>query len=160
MGEAVDTATIEKGTLRLLKRSITQGQVSIVFEVKDGKAVGQMSMGGKSQPIDVALSGPLFADGAGANEVIGRLPLADGYTASFFNFDVQSQKVMVRQLRVAGAESVTVPAGTFDCFKVEVSAEDGGKTTLWIARDPRRVVKAVSSSPRMQGATITAELQK
>jgi len=160
MGEAIDTATIEKGTLRLLKRSITQGQVSIVFEVKDGKAVGQMSMGGKSQPIDVALSGPLFADGAGANEVIGRLPLADGYTASFFNFDVQSQKVMVRQLRVAGAESVTVPAGTFDCFKVDVSAEDGGKTTLWIARDPRRVVKAVSSSPRMQGATITAELQK
>ena len=160
MGEAVDTATIEKGTLRLLKRSITQGQVSIVFEVKDGKAVGQMSMGGKSQPIDVALSGPLFADGAGANEVIGRLPLAEGYTASFFNFDVQSQKVMVRQLRVAGAESVTVPAGTFDCFKVEVSAEDGGKTTLWIAREPRRVVKAVSSSPRMQGATITAELQK
>ncbi len=160
MGEAVDTATIEKGTLRLLKRSITQGQVSIVFEVKDGKAVGQMSMGGKSQPIDVALSGPLFADGAGANEVIGRLPLADGYTASFFNFDVQSQKVMVRQLRVAGAESVIVPAGTFDCFKVEVSAEDGGKTTLWIAREPRRVVKAVSSSPRMQGATITAELQK
>ena len=160
MGEAIDTATIEKGTLRLLKRSITQGQVSIVFEVKDGKAVGQMSMGGKSQPIDVALSGPLFADGAGANEVIGRLPLADGYTASFFNFDVQSQKVMVRQLRVAGAESVTVPAGTFDCFKVEVSAEDGGKTTLWIAREPRRVVKAVSSSPRMQGATITAELQK
>ena len=159
MGEAVDTATIEKGSLRLLKRSITQGQVSIAFEVKDGKAVGQMSMGGRAQPIDATLGGPLFADGAGANEVIARLPLAAGDTASFLNFDVQSQKASVRQLRVAGDESVTVPAGTFDCIKVEVSAGDGGKATLWIARAPRRVVKTSSTSPRMQGATITAELK-
>ena len=159
MGEAVDTATIEKGTLLLRKRSITQGQVSISFEVKDGKAVGQMSMGGKSQPIDAALGGPLFADGAGANEVIARLPLAEGYTASFLNFDVQSQKVGVRQLRVIGSEQVTVPAGTFDCIKVEVASDDGGTSTLWIARDPRRVVKLSSTSPRMQGATITAELR-
>jgi dipeptidyl aminopeptidase/acylaminoacyl peptidase len=160
MGDAVETATLEKGTLRLLKRAITQGQVSIMFEVKDGRAVGQMSMGGKAQPIDVALSGPLFADGAGANEVIARLPLADGYTASFLNLDVQSQKTSVRQLKVAGSEQVTVPAGTFNCFKVEVSSDDGGTSTLWVARDPRRVVKVSSMSPRMQGATITAELQK
>jgi Protein of unknown function (DUF3108) len=159
MGEAIDTATIEKGTLRLLKRSITQGQVSIVFDVKDGKAVGQMSMGGKTQPIDVTLGGPLFADGAGANEVMARLPLGDGYTASFLNFDVQSLKASVQQLRVAGTESVSVPAGTFECIKVEVSADDGGKTTLWIARNPRRVVKLSATSPRMQGATITAELK-
>ena len=122
MGEAVDTATLEKGSLRLLKRSITQGQVTIAFEVKDGKAVGQMSMGGKAQPIDATLGGTLFADGAGANEVIARLPLAAGDTASFLNFDVQSQKTNVVQLRVVGAESATVPAGTFDCIKVELNA--------------------------------------
>ena len=159
MGEAIDTATLEKGTLRLLKRSITQGQVSIVFEVKDGKAVGQMSMGGKAQPIDVALGGPLFADGAGANEAMARLPLADGYTASFLNFDVQSQKPMVRQLKVAGAERVAVPAGEFDCITVEVSGDDGAQTKLWVARDTRRVVKISTTSPRMQGATMTAELR-
>jgi dipeptidyl aminopeptidase/acylaminoacyl peptidase len=159
MGDAVDTTTIEKGSLRLLKRSIAQGQVSIAFEVRDGKAVGQMSMGGKAQPIDVALGGPLFADGAGANDVIARLPLAEGYTASFLNFDVESQKVSVRRLQVAGVEQVTVPAGTFDCFKVEIASDDGGKSTLWIARDPRRAVKLSATSPRMQGATITAELK-
>jgi hypothetical protein len=52
-----------------------------------------------------------------------------------------------------------VPAGTFDCIKVEVASDDGGTSTLWIARDPRRVVKLSSTSPRMQGATITAELR-
>ena len=159
MGDAVDTTTIEKGSLRLLKRSIAQGQVSIAFEVRDGKAIGQMSMGGKAQPIDVALGGPLFADGAGANDVIARLPLAEGYTASFLNFDVESQKVSVSRLQVAGVEQVTVPAGTFDCFKVEIASDDGGKSTLWIARDPRRAVKLSATSPRMQGATITAELR-
>jgi hypothetical protein len=50
--------------------------------------------------------------------------------------------------------------GTFDCIKVEVASDDGAKTTLWVARDPRRVVRISSTSPRMQGATITAELQK
>ena len=160
MGEAVDTTSLEKGSLRLRKRSITQGQVSIAFEVKDGRALGQMSMGGKAQPIDVALGGPLFADGAGANEVIARLPLAEGYTASFLNFDVERQKPTVSQLQVAGTERVTVPAGAFDCIKVDISSDDGGKSTLWVARDPKRVVKVSSTSPRMQGATITAELQK
>jgi hypothetical protein len=59
-----------------------------------------------------------------------------------------------------GTESAAVPAGTFDCIKVELNSDDGAKTTLWIARDPRRVVKIASMSPRMQGATVTAELQK
>ena len=41
------------------------------------------------------------------------------------------------QLKVSGQESVTVPAGTFDAFRVEVTPADGGaeKTTLWIATD-------------------------
>jgi hypothetical protein len=52
-----------------------------------------------------------------------------------------------------------VPAGEFDCIKVEVSGDDGAQTTLWVARDTRRVVKASTTSPRMQGATVTAELR-
>jgi hypothetical protein len=91
--------------------------------------------------------------------VIARLPLADGYTASFLNFDVQTQKPTVRQLKVAGAERVTVPAGAFDCIRVEVSGDDGAQTTLWVAGDTRRVVKVSTTSPRMQGATVTAELK-
>ena len=89
------------------------------------------------------LDGPLFADAAGANFAIGCLPLADGYTTAFRNFDVQKQKVKLMQLQVAGSESVTVPAGTFDTFKVELSSADGGpdKSTVWIAKDTRTPVK-------------------
>jgi hypothetical protein len=91
----------------------------------------------------------------------GRLPLADGYTATFRNFDLQKQKVKVMQLKAAGKESVTVPAaGTFEAFRVEVSSADGGaeKTTLWIATEGRKPVKVSSVVPQMGGAVLTAEL--
>jgi len=63
-------------------------------------------------------------------------------------------------LKVAGKESVTVPAGTFDAFRVEVTSADGGaeKTTLWIATDGRKPVKVSSVMPQMGGAVLTAEL--
>ena len=74
---------------------------------------------------------------------IGCLPLADGYTATIRNFDIQTQKVKFLKLTVAGVESVKVPAGTFDAYRVEVSAAEGGadKKTIWVAKDSHQVVK-------------------
>jgi hypothetical protein len=46
----------------------------------------------------------LFADGAGSNDVIASLPLAEGYTATYRNFDIMRQQVKPRQLRVVGSE--------------------------------------------------------
>lgn len=161
MGEAVDRAVIAKGSLILRKRTVSQGPVNIDVDFKDGKASGAMTMSGQSRPVAVELPGDLFADGAGANAVLSRLPFADGYRASFRNFDLQTQKVSVKQLAVTGSDNVTVPAGAFETWKVEItSPEDGGKTTLWIAKGTRRPVKVVATSPRMGGATITAELDK
>ena len=83
-------------------------------------------MNGEEKSILVDLDGPLFADGAGASFAIGCLPLADGYSTAFRNFDVRKQKVKLTQLHVAGSETVSVPAGQFDAFKVELSAADRG----------------------------------
>jgi hypothetical protein len=88
------------------------------------------------------------------------LPLAEGYETAFRNFDVQSQKPKVVQLKVVGSESVTVPAGSFDSFKVETTSPDDGQTsTFWVAKDTRRVVKLQAVLPRMNGAVLTSELQ-
>ena len=73
--------------------------------MKDGKATGEMKMGGDPKPMAADLGGPLFADGPGAYQVVGALPLAEGYTTSFRNFDVQAQKGKIVQLSVAGSES-------------------------------------------------------
>jgi hypothetical protein len=118
-------------------------------------------MQGNAKPIDVDLGGPLFADAAGAMLAMGSLPLAEGYTATFRNFDLQKQKLKLMQLKVAGLESVTVPAGTFDSYKLDVSSAEGGpeKMTVWVAKDTRKPVKMSAAMPQMGGATMTAELQ-
>ena len=159
-GDIVDVSTIEKGTLLLKRRSIKQGPVTIELDVKGSKATGTMTNNGQATPIDVDLGGILFADGAGAFEVIAALPLAEGYTVVFRNFDVQRRKPQVRQLKVVGTESVTVPAGTFDAYKIEIvdSENDADKQTVWVAKDTRRVVKITAVLTNLNGALLTSEL--
>jgi hypothetical protein len=60
---------------------------------------------------------------------------------------------------VVGSEQVTVAAGTFDAFKAEYETPNGGKTTFWIAKSPRKLVKSTASGPQLGGATMIAELQ-
>ena len=161
MGDAVDVTTFDKTTLVPRKRSIKQGPAVIELSFEGGKATGTVAMGGDPKPVSVDLGGELFADGAGAHEAIGALPLAEGYSATFRNFDVRQQKVQLKQAKVAGAESVTVPAGTFEAWKVEIASADGepGTTTVWVAKDSRKVVKTVATLPQMGGAVVTTELQ-
>jgi dienelactone hydrolase len=138
MGAMLDTTILEKGSLTLKKRTVEGGE----------------------KPISADLAGTAFADGAGSNFVIGCLPLAEGYTTAFRNFDLQQQKVKLMQLEVAESESVTVPAGIFDTFKVELSSAEGGpdKSTVWIAKDTRTPVKISTVMVEMGGAILTAEL--
>ncbi len=160
MGEMLDTATLEKGSLTLRKRIVQQSPMAIDVEFSDGKAAGRMEMEGGDKPFSADLEGPIFADGAGSSFVIGCLPLAAGFGATFRNFDVQKQKVKLMQLQVAGSESITVPAGTFETFRVELSSADGGldKFTVWIAKETRTPVKISTLMAEMGGATLTAEL--
>jgi dipeptidyl aminopeptidase/acylaminoacyl peptidase len=160
MGAMLDSATLEKGSLTLTKRTVEQGPVVIDLEFSSGKATGRLEMNGEGKAISVDLGGPLFADGAGSGFAIGCLPLANGYNIAFRNFDVQNQKIKLMQLEVAGSDSVTVPAGTFNAFKVELTSADGGpdKSTVWIASDTRTPVKISTVMAEMGGATLTAEL--
>jgi dipeptidyl aminopeptidase/acylaminoacyl peptidase len=159
-GATTDTATIEKGSLLLLKRSVRQGPVTIDLDFAGNKAAGKMSMNGQDKTIAVDLGGPLFADAAGADQVIACLPLAEGYSTTFRNFDVQTQKMKLLQLTVAGKEEVKVPAGTFNTLRVEISSADGGsdKKTLWIAGENHKVVKVTTVLASMGGAVMTQEL--
>jgi len=159
-GDLSDISTIEKGSLLLRHRSIKQGPMTIELDVKGNKATGTTTFNGQSKPFDVDLGGILFADGAGSFEVIAALPLADGYSLSFRNFDVQKQKPQLKQLKVVGVESVTVPAGTFDAYKVEIvdTENDADKQSVWIVKDTRRVVKISAVLPNLQGALLTSEL--
>ena len=159
-GEITDISTIEKGSLLLKRRMIKQGPMTIEMDVTPNKLSGSTTMSGQSKPIDADPGGALFADGAGTFEVIASLPLADGYSLSYRNFDVQKQKPQIKQLKVVGTESVTVPAGTFDAYKVEIQAadNDADKQTVWIDKGSRKVLKISAVLPNLGGAILTSEL--
>jgi len=161
MGEGTDLIILEKGTLIPRKRTVKQGPVTIELAFKDGKATGQMSMNGQSNPIDLNLGGELFADGPGAGEVIARLELAEGFSTVVRNLDLQKQKLSLRRIKVAATESVTVPAGTFSCWKVEITSAEGdpGSMTLWLDKATRKAIKTILTLPEMGNATVTVERQ-
>src|SRR5437762_7626362 len=97
MGAMSDVAVIDKGTLLLRRRVINQGPAVIEVSFADNKATGKMSMNGQERPIAADLGGALFADGPGASDAVATLPLAEGYTTTFRNFDIMSQKAKARQ---------------------------------------------------------------
>jgi dipeptidyl aminopeptidase/acylaminoacyl peptidase len=159
-GTATDTATIAKTSLTLQKRSLKQGPVDIEMDFAGDKATGTMSMNGQDKPLTADLGGPIFADAAGGDQVVATLPLAVGYAATFRNFDVQTQKVKLQQLNVTAIETVTVPAGKFEAYKIEETSADGGgdTKTLWVAKDSHKVVKVAAVIASMGGAVLTEEL--
>jgi dipeptidyl aminopeptidase/acylaminoacyl peptidase len=160
MGDIVDKTTYEKGTLIPLSRSVRQGPVEVELVFKDNKATGTMTVNGQPRTISTDLGGPLFADGAGAALAVAALPLAEGYATTFRTFDVQGQKVKLMQLKVTGTEKVTVAAGTFDAYKVEITSAEGGaeKVTLWVDKATRKNVKSTAVLPELNGAILTSEL--
>jgi dienelactone hydrolase len=163
MGTMSDETIIDKSTLAPRTRVIHQGPAVVEVSYTDAKATGKMSMNGQDRPISADLGGALFADGPGAGDIIATLPLADGYATTFRNFDLMGQKEQSRALKVTGSESVTVPAGTFDAWKVEITPADGGMgetTTLYVDKATHRAIKSVTVSPAMNGAVITSELVK
>jgi hypothetical protein len=169
-GPVTNVSTLEKGTLLLRKESFEHfahaGQpwkpVAINLDFNGDKVSGTMKYAsGPDKQVAVDLGGPLFADPHGW---IGSLPLADGFSATFRYFDIDrfalnpqaSNKVKHVRLKVVGVERVTVPAGTFDSYKVELTSADGGpnKETVWIAKDSRTPVKA-SAFDELYGAINT-----
>ena len=160
LGPMLDRVTLDKRNLTLQKRTVEQGPLAIDVDFSSGQARGAMNMNGQQKAISADLGGPLFADAVEANLVIGCLPLAEGYSTAFRNFDLQKQKPKLMELRVAGLENVAVPAGRFDAFRVELSSAEGGpdQSTIWIAKDMRTPVKMSTLMVEMGGALLTAEL--
>lgn len=161
MGSLSDVAVLNRKDLTVTKRQVNQGPVRIEVNYADGKATGTMAMGDQQRAVSADTGGAIFADSAGALQSIALLPLKEGYETTFRNFDIQTSKPKLLKLKVTGSESVTVPAGSFDAFKVEVTSADGGpeKRTFWVAKEARKAVKMEASLPQMGGATLVAELQ-
>lgn len=158
--ELVDECEISEGTLAVTKRLIKQGPMTIEIAFDQKSAKGKISANGKTTSYEAPLTGWLFADGAGTFEVFGTLPLKAGYSATFRNFDTNKQKETLKQISVVGEEKVTVPAGDFEAFKIEVTSEGDNPVQIWVDKNSRRMVKVTSILKNMGGATLTTVMVK
>jgi len=156
-----DTSVYTAGSLAPRKRTVKQGPVAIEVAFEDGKARGSIAMGGEPKPISTELGGDLYADGSGAFESLACLPLAEGYSFTYRNFDLQKQKATLKQGKVVGSEPLKVAAGTFQAWKVETGSAEGepGGATFWVDKASRRLLKVRAVLPQMGGAVMTTELQ-
>lgn len=161
MGEATDQVILAEQSLLPIKRMVKQGPATIELDYTPEKVSGKMLMGPQEMAIDKSLEKPLFADGAGAPHILATLPLAEGYTTYFQTLELQTQALQLQALSVGAKESVTVPAGTFDAFVVEVKPANGdpGGQTYWIDAQDFRVLQTKTVVPQMGGAVVTAKLQ-
>lgn len=160
MGEGNAVSVLDKDTLILRSRKDKQGPMELEVAVANGKATGKVAGMGEPKSLDVPLGGPLFADGAGAPQVLALLALADGYETTYRNLDPMKGKETLHKLKVTGSEQVAVPAGSFDAWKLEVASADGepGSQTIWVDKASRKVVKVSQVLPQMNGAVLTSEL--
>lgn len=159
-GSAADTTWLDAATLRPIARRIAQGPARIALEFDGGRVTGSIAAGPQQMEVDVDSDEPLYADGPALNLAVGALPLAEGYVTRLRTVNVMRAAGSPVRVEVTGEESVTVPAGTFDAWTVDVEmVEEGNRSTLWIDAESRRVVKAeLAMGAQMGGGTAIMEL--
>ncbi len=161
MGSVTDESEVVKGTLAPVKRRMKQGPMNIALDYNGSNVKGSVESPMGNTKIDKDVEGTLFADGTGTSTILATLPLAEGYKTTFQNFDMMAQTAKQLELAVVGTEEITVPAGKFMAYKVEVKplGGDAGASTIWVAKEGGKLLKERQSIPQMNGAVVTSELQ-
>ncbi len=163
MGAAADTFDVDLNTLVPVYRGIKQGGTTVAVNFSNDAINGTITTPGGEMPVSSQLEAPVYGTDTALDMVVGALPLAPGYRTTLRTFDILSQSTKIMVLEVMGIEEVTVPAGTFETFKVELRNMDGepGGGTVYISTKPNhhKVRSVMTLPPMMGGGTITSELQ-
>ena len=161
-GTAFDTFMVDLDSVLPVYRGIKQGPAVITVNFTETAIDGNISYGGRDMPVKTELEAPVFGTDAALELAISALPLKTGYKTTYRAFDLMSQSVNPFSLEVTGIENVTVPAGSFETFKIEVrrlDSEPGGGTYYFNTSGSRQMVRSVTQLPAMAGGgTVTTEL--
>jgi dipeptidyl aminopeptidase/acylaminoacyl peptidase len=158
MGDASDRIRISTVNLAPLSREMSQGQVNIKVEYMKDAVEGILNMGTNEIPVNIPISGQLFAEGPGQSLLLATLPLEEGYTAVFRNADLSG---MVEKLYRMKVNSESLESGE-KTWRMDIVAADGspGSTTIWIEQGTYIVLQYEQSMPQLGGATIKGRLEK
>jgi hypothetical protein len=92
----------------------------------------ELKMAGKDEVTKIDLTGVVY-DNEEVIQLMRRLPLASDYKTTLHILSgLGGGNIIALPVKVTGPEKVEVPAGTFDCYKVELSMV---RQTLWYSTD-------------------------
>ncbi len=159
-GTVVNTYYLDQATLLPLKQTVNQTGVTIALEYKPDKITGTMELRGQESDIAVEMSASIISS---LETIVGAMDLKPGYKTAIRTFNLLQQKIIPSSLEVTGKENISVPAGSFDTYKVEVTPLDGssGEQTIYVnTKEPYNMVKLEAKLPPMMGGgTTTVELK-
>jgi hypothetical protein len=111
-------------------------KINVIGEVDVTYSPGhaELKMVGQDDVKQIDLTGVVY-DNEEVAMLIRRLPLAAGYKTTVHTFTgLGGGNVLPVQVAVTGLEKLEVPAGSFDCYKVELSFV-GQSQTFWYSTD-------------------------
>jgi tetratricopeptide (TPR) repeat protein len=96
--------------------------------------------------------------------LIRRMPLKLNYTQTFQILPIERQSPVKCQVSVTRQEKIIVHAGTYDCYKLELSVYSGGERmlqhTLWFSADEHKyLVKCDAGQTMMELAEVSQMAQ-
>jgi hypothetical protein len=100
--------------------------------------------GGKDRPVPLRL-GSNYYDNDTALFLWRTIPFAEGYTAAYRTVLTGNRSQAIVQIVVTGKEEVTVPAGTFQAWKLEIRSS-GVKQYAWFADTPQHPLVQYNNS--------------
>jgi hypothetical protein len=156
-GNSLEINTIDQKSMKPVKRILENGQLKIELDYAPTAIKGKVQGGSIDRIIALQTEQPILTDGAGLDLVIGSLPLREGFIGYYRTFNPQSHQIKINQVKVIGMERVTVPAGSFDAFKVAFTPINGDEATIfWIEKG--RAVKIMTTLTHLNDAVMITEL--
>jgi hypothetical protein len=110
----------------------------------------EITVVGKKEPITLEYKPPVF-DNEQCVELFRRLPLAADYKVTIPIITSLGANKIEIPVHVAQKETLTVPAGTFECYKLELGLVG---QTFWVSTDEHRYIV------RFAAGGVTADLVK
>ncbi len=164
-GTAVDTFEVDAQTLMPVRRSGSSMGGTVQFNYDGAHVKGELASMMGNMSVDSTFAEPIAGDGAAFELMLAGLDLAPGFEQSFLTYNPQMQGTRAIKVAVAGEESVTTPAGTFETYVITFTPMDdnpAGKAKIFVTKAaPHITVRAESDlGPQMGGAVAVTELQK
>jgi hypothetical protein len=155
-----DTLLLGRASLWPLQRRVG-GRTALRLTFDSTSVAGTMRARGQTRSIEQSFGRPVLASTAHMEVGLATLPLGTGYTVQLPVFQLQQQTVTPTSVQVMGTDTVTVPAGSFETFVVEVTSQGPGPSGTYHVRQapPHHVVQANLEGTSPRGRTVTAKKQ-